>query len=125
RSSREWALGGAWSSVPILLTLGAHDLGHYVACRYYGFDASLPYFLPMPLLLTGTLGAVIRIRQPIPGKRALFDIGIAGPIAGFLVAVPVLLIGMHVSNVVQVPQNLTGEVFELGAPLLFEAAELL
>jgi len=79
----------------------------------------------MPFLLTGTLGAFIRIRAPIPGKRALFDIGIAGPIAGFLVAVPVLLIGMHLSNVVQVPKNFSGEVFELGEPLLFKAAEWL
>ena len=64
-----------------------------------GVDASLPYFLPAPLPLTGTLGAFIRIRQPIPGKRELFDIGIAGPIAGFLVAVPVLLVGMSLSRV--------------------------
>ena len=69
----------------ILAILGAHEFGHYFACRYYGVDASLPYFLPVPFVLTGTLGAFIRIRQPIPTKRALFDIGIAGPIAGFVV----------------------------------------
>jgi len=116
---------GLWYSVSILAILGCHELGHYYACRYYRVDASRPYFLPMPFLLTGTLGAFIRIRAPIPGKRALFDIGIAGPIAGFLVAVPVLLIGMHLSNVVQVPKNFSGEVFELGEPLLFKAAEWL
>jgi len=118
-------LHGLWYSLSILAILGCHELGHYVACRYYQVDASRPYFLPMPFLLTGTLGAFIRIRAPIPGKRALFDIGIAGPIAGFLVAVPVLLVGMHMSTVVRVPDNFRGEVFELGEPLLFKAAEWL
>ena len=118
-------LHGLWYSLSILAILGCHELGHYYACRYYRVDASRPYFLPMPFLLTGTLGAFIRIRAPIPGKRALFDIGIAGPIAGFLVAVPVLLIGMHLSNVVQVPKTFRGDVFELGEPLLFKAAEWL
>src|SRR5262245_62024230 len=80
-------LHGLWYSLSILAILGCHELGHYFACRYYRVDASRPYFLPMPFLLTGTLGAFIRIRAPIPGKRALFDIGIAGPIAGFPVAV--------------------------------------
>ena len=118
-------LHGFWYSLSILAILGCHELGHYYACRHYRVEASRPYFLPMPFLLTGTLGAFIRIRAPIPGKRALFDIGIAGPIAGFLVAVPVLLIGMHLSNVVQVPKNFSGDVFELGEPLLFKAAEWL
>ena len=118
-------VNGLWYSLSILAILGCHELGHYFACRYYRVDASRPYFLPMPFLLTGTLGAFIRIRAPIPGKRALFDIGIAGPIAGFLVAVPVLLMGMHMSTVVRVPENFPGEVFELGEPLLFKAAEWL
>ncbi len=118
-------LHGLWYSVSILAILGCHELGHYYACRYYKVDASRPYFLPMPLLLTGTLGAFIRIRAPIPGKRALFDIGIAGPIAGFIVAIPVLLVGMHMSNVVQVPADFRGDVYELGEPLLFKAAEWL
>ncbi|MGE3405062.1 MAG: site-2 protease family protein, partial [Vicinamibacterales bacterium] len=113
---------GLWYSVAILGILGAHEYGHYFACRYYRVDASAPYFLPAPLPLTGTLGAFIRIRQPIPGKRALFDIGIAGPIAGFVVAVPVLLIGMYMSNVVQIPPDFEGSVIELGEPLLFKLA---
>jgi membrane-associated protease RseP (regulator of RpoE activity) len=115
-------LHGLWYSVSILAILGCHELGHYYACRYYRVDASRPYFLPMPLLLTGTLGAFIRIRTPIPGKRALFDIGIAGPIAGFVVAVPLLLAGMHMSTVVLVPPDFRGQVYELGEPLLFKAA---
>ena len=91
-------------------------MGHYLTCRYYKVDASLPYFLPAPFL-TGTLGAFIRIRQPIPTKRALFDIGIAGPIAGFVVAIPVLWIGMGLSHVVEIPPDFQG--MELGEPLLF------
>lgn len=114
-------LKGLWYSVSILAILGAHEFGHYYACRYYRVDASLPYFLPAPLPLTGTLGAFIRIRQMIPGKRALFDIGIAGPIAGFLVAVPVLLLGISLSRVTQLPADTSGFV-ELGEPLLFRIA---
>jgi membrane-associated protease RseP (regulator of RpoE activity) len=110
---------GLWYSATILAILGCHEFGHYLACRYYGVDASLPYFLPAPLL-TGTLGAVIRIREPIATKRMLFDIGIAGPIAGFLVAVPAIFIGVAMSNVVRVPEGFVG--FELGEPLLFQAA---
>ncbi len=111
---------GLWYSGTILAILGCHELGHYFACRYYDVDASLPFFLPVPFLLTGTLGAFIRIREPIPTKRMLFDIGIAGPIAGFLVALPALFIGLSMSHVAQVPPNFTG--FELGEPLLFQFA---
>jgi len=114
-------LNGLWYSASILAILGAHEFGHYYACRYYGVDASLPYFLPAPPLLTGTLGAFIRIRQMIPSKRQLFDIGIAGPIAGFVVAVPLLLVGMGLSRVTALPSEARGFV-ELGEPLLFQAA---
>jgi membrane-associated protease RseP (regulator of RpoE activity) len=111
---------GAWYSGTILAILGCHELGHYFACRYYDVDASLPFFLPLPFLLTGTLGAFIRIREPIRQKVKLFDIGIAGPIAGFIVAVPALFIGLAMSTVVRVPPNFVGE--ELGEPLLFKLA---
>jgi membrane-associated protease RseP (regulator of RpoE activity) len=116
---------GLWYSLSILAILGAHEFGHYYACRYYNVDASVPYFLPAPLPLTGTLGAFIRIRQPIPGKRELFDIGIAGPLAGFVVAVPVLLVGMYLSTVIEIPKDFQGGVMELGEPLLFKAASWL
>ena len=116
----ELFLRGAWYSASIIAILGAHEMGHYYACRYYGVDASLPYFLPMPLVLTGTLGAFIRIRQQVQSKRELFDIGIAGPIAGFLVALPVLLMGMYLSEVVPIPDDFQG--LWLGEPLLFKAA---
>ena len=110
---------GLWYSVTILGILGCHELGHYFACRYYRVDASLPYFLPAPLL-TGTLGAFIRIRQPIPTKPMLFDIGVAGPIAGFVVAVPALFIGLSLSRVLPLPEEFVG--YSLGEPLLFRLA---
>ena len=113
-------LVGGWAySATILAILGCHELGHYLACRYYGVDASLPYFLPVPITLTGTLGAFIRIREPIPYTRWLFDIGIAGPIAGFLVAVPALFIGISLSRVV--PLTPDAGLF-LGEPLLLKFA---
>ena len=86
------------------------------------FDRPVRAYEPLevpPPLLTGTLGAFIRIRQPIPSKRQLFDIGIAGPIAGFIVAIPVLIIGMNLSRVVRIPADFQG--MELGEPLLFKA----
>lgn len=109
---------GLWYSVTILAILGCHELGHYLACRYYDVDASLPFFLPAPLPLTGTLGAFIRIREPIQSKRVLFDIGIAGPLAGFLVVVPALLVGISMSRVVIFPAGQEG--LSLGEPLLFQ-----
>ena len=116
-----WSVGGWSYAVTVIAILGAHELGHYFACRYYDVDASLPYFLPLPLGFFGTLGAVIRIREPIATKRMLFDIGIAGPIAGFLVLVPALFIGIAVSEIV--PIDGTGIWF--GEPLLIKAAAYL
>jgi membrane-associated protease RseP (regulator of RpoE activity) len=114
-------LRGLWYSGAVLLILGAHEFGHYFACRYYGIDASLPYFIPLPLVSPlGTLGAVIRIRQPIPTKRQFFDVGIAGPIAGFIVLVPVLFLAMAASHVVAIPADFKG--VEFGEPLLFRLA---
>jgi membrane-associated protease RseP (regulator of RpoE activity) len=110
---------GIWYSGTILSILGCHELGHYFACRYYDVDASLPFFIPVPVLLTGTMGAFIRIREPIPQKRMLFDIGIAGPIAGFLVAVPALVIGVAMSHLVRLPAD-QSNMLELGEPLLFK-----
>jgi membrane-associated protease RseP (regulator of RpoE activity) len=112
---------GFWYSGTILGILGAHELGHYLACRYYRVDASLPYFLPAPLPLTGTLGAFIRIREPIPTKAVLFDIGAAGPFAGFVIALPALIVGVAFSRMVPLPADLSGTL-ELGEPLLFQWA---
>jgi membrane-associated protease RseP (regulator of RpoE activity) len=84
-------------SATLLTILMAHEMGHYLLCRYYGVRATLPFFIPAPTLI-GTLGAVIRIKAPIRSRAALFDIGIAGPIAGFVVAVITLIIAMTLSK---------------------------
>jgi membrane-associated protease RseP (regulator of RpoE activity) len=120
-ASTAWRGGWAYS-VTILGILGCHEFGHYVMCRYYDVDASLPYFLPIPISLTGTLGAFIRIREPIATKRMFFDIGIAGPIAGFVVAVPALFIGVYLSTIAPID---SGDGLWLGEPLLFKVAERL
>ena len=86
-------------SLTLLTILMAHELGHYLACVYYGVDATLPFFLPSPMPVTGTFGAFIRIRSAIHSKRVLFDIGIAGPIAGFVFLVPALGAGLAFSKV--------------------------
>jgi membrane-associated protease RseP (regulator of RpoE activity) len=93
-------LDGLAFSITLMTILLAHELGHYFACRYYGIDASLPYFLPFPLPPIGTMGAFIRIRSPIYTRQALFDVGIAGPLAGFVVLVPALLIGIAESKII-------------------------
>lgn len=115
-------LNGLWYSGTFLAILGAHEMGHYLMCRRYNVDATLPYFIPLPpfLFLTGTLGAVIRIREQFPSKRELFDIGVAGPIAGFVLVIPALLCGAMLSPVVPAPTD--GIVYALGEPLAFQWA---
>jgi membrane-associated protease RseP (regulator of RpoE activity) len=99
-------------------------MGHYLACRYYNVDATLPFFLPFPLLsISGTLGAVIKIREPFPNRKALFDIAVAGPIAGFVVLVPLLFLAFSRSTVISGPMPEQGLYF--GEPLLFKVAEWL
>lgn len=114
-------LGGLWFSVSVLAILGAHEAGHYLACRRYGVDASLPFFLPAPLPLSGTFGAFIRIRDIIPHKQALFDIGAAGPFAGFVVAVPLLVVGLSLSRLVPMPEHV--EMISLGRPIIHQLAQ--
>jgi membrane-associated protease RseP (regulator of RpoE activity) len=118
-----FAVRGLWYSVTLLAILGAHEMGHYLACRFYRISATLPYFLPLPFTIAGTAGAFIRIRQPITTKAVLFDMGVAGPFAGFLVAVPALFIGMTLSNVVPLPPNFVG--LELGEPVILKLASRL
>ena len=122
---------GLWYAFTALAILGCHEMGHYLACRYYDVDASLPFFLPAPtfipflgpLFLFGTFGAVIRIREPLRSKPALFDIGIAGPLAGFMVAVPALVIGIAMSRVIPMPapDQMQGGL-NFGEPLLQQFA---
>jgi membrane-associated protease RseP (regulator of RpoE activity) len=108
-------LEGLAFSLPLMTILLAHELGHYFACRYYEIDASLPYFLPAPTPI-GTLGAFIRIRSPIYTRRALFDVGISGPLAGFALLVPALAIGVAHSKVIPGIAERGDLVF--GVPLL-------
>ena len=110
-------VAGLWYAVPVLIILGAHEFGHYGFCRRHDVDATLPYFLPAPLPITGTFGAVIRIRQAFPSKRALFDIGVAGPIAGFVALLPFLYFGVTMSQVMPTPAY---PVPYFGEPLLFK-----
>lgn len=81
-------------SLSLIFILISHELGHYIACRIYSVDATLPYFIPTPPLIgpAGTFGAFIKIVSPMPSRRAIFDIGVAGPIAGFIALIPVALI---------------------------------
>ncbi len=106
----------------LLLILLAHEMGHYAYCLRYGVHATLPFFIPAPTLI-GTLGAFIRIRSPIRSRAALFDIGIAGPIAGFVVASVVLLFSLTLSKAM--PQNLAPSDILLGYPLAFHVAHWL
>jgi membrane-associated protease RseP (regulator of RpoE activity) len=94
--------GGLPFSLTLLAILLAHEFGHYLACVHYRVNASLPYFIPMvpPLTPIGTLGAFIRIRGPIFSRRALFDIGVAGPLAGYVFLLPALAIGLAYSKII-------------------------
>lgn len=89
--------------VSLLAILGAHELGHYFAARYHKVAVTLPYFIPFPFSLFGTLGAFIQLKAPPTNRRVLLDIGVAGPLAGFLVAVPVLIYGLATSQVRPIP----------------------
>ncbi len=117
--------GGFWYSLAILAILGAHEMGHYLMCRWHRTDATLPYFLPVPIPLTGTIGAFIRIREPFRTRRVLFDIGVAGPIAGFLVLVPMLFLGVAWSPAVSAPSDpeQLASAISMGEPLLFQLVD--
>ena len=110
-------------SASLLAILFSHEMGHYLACRYYGVDATLPYFIPAPpIFVAGTFGAFIKIRSPIPSRRALFDIGLAGPLAGFVVAVPVAVAGILTVRPPLAPQE---HAIFFNDPLLFRLLERL
>ncbi len=92
-------LKGGWPfAISIIAILGAHESGHYLMGRRYGIQVTLPYFIPFPLSPLGTLGAFINMKEVPKNKRQLLDIGLAGPLAGFIVAVPVLFIGLKLSS---------------------------
>lgn len=104
-------------SLSIMAILTCHELGHYFVSRREGMVTTLPYFIPMPLHFLGTFGAIIQMRSIVPSRRSLLKVGMSGPIAGFLVALPITLLGIHLSEVRVAPE---GEGFlRLGDSLLF------
>jgi membrane-associated protease RseP (regulator of RpoE activity) len=96
------SLGSGWKfGLSIMLILGAHELGHYFAARYHNVPVSLPFFIPMPTIRSpfGTLGAFIRLKEPVKNRRALLDVGVAGPLAGMVFALPILWYGLSTSQI--------------------------
>lgn len=120
-SSAASLLSGWVFAVPLLSILLAHELGHYVAARVHGVSASLPYFIPMPASPFGTMGAVIVMRGRIASRKALLDIGAAGPLAGLAIAIPVLVWGLLHSEV----KRVTGSGIQEGQCLLYLALKRL
>lgn len=114
-------LAGLPFSFTLIVILLAHEMGHYIACKIYRIDATLPYFIPAPTLI-GTLGAFIRIKSPITNRNALFDIGVAGPIAGFVFAVPALILSLMYSKIVPAATE-NGSSIVFGDPLIFKILE--
>lgn len=113
---------GLWFSLSALFILLVHELGHYVACRRYRLPVTLPYFLPSPIAF-GSFGAFIRIRAPLSDKRQLFDVGVSGPIAGFVALLPILFWGAAHSRVVALASiPVGGELYHPGHPLILSAA---
>jgi membrane-associated protease RseP (regulator of RpoE activity) len=115
--------GALYFALPLMLILSIHEMAHYLAAKKHGVAASLPFFIPAPFIL-GTMGAFISIREPIPTKKALLDIGFAGPIAGFLMTIPVLCIGLVLSGDMAAPiqgDTIQGGTMMIGTSLLFQA----
>lgn len=109
-------IAGLTFSIALLVILTAHEMGHYIACRRYGVEATLPFFIPAPpLFLAGTFGAFIKMKSPIPSRRALFDIGLAGPLAGFVALLPITVVGVLV---LQTAPPLEGPGIIFNDPLL-------
>ena len=123
-----WRVFEAWPFVVAMLgVLGIHELGHYAAARYHGVEVTLPYFIPFPSLL-GTMGAVINIRGRIPSRRVLFDIGVAGPLAGLVATVVVTVVGLSLDPIAvpqQVTESASAYAIRFHDPLLLQGLEWL
>jgi membrane-associated protease RseP (regulator of RpoE activity) len=115
-------LTGLPFSFAIMSILLGHEMGHYLTCKYYGIDATLPYFIPTCLPPVGTMGAFIKIKSPIQHRAALLEVGIAGPIVGFVLAIPTLIIALAKSG--YVANDPSTFAIELGEPLIFKAMEM-
>ncbi len=119
RADPAFFLQGLPYALALMFILGVHELGHYLMTRRYQMKATLPYFIPMPFLF-GTLGAFIQVRSPVPNRRALFDVGIAGPLAGLVVSLPLLWWGLAHSEIVAMPETaslLTFQEFDPGVSI--------
>lgn len=99
-----WLLSGLPYSIALLAILTTHEFGHFFAAKHYQLKSSLPYFIPIPFFL-GTLGAFVQLRSPMPDRKVLFDVSIAGPIAGFILTLPLFIWGMANSTIVEVTEN--------------------
>ena len=111
---RNSIIDGIAFSASIMAIIGTHETAHYLAARKYGVKASLPYFIPAPPII-GTFGAVINVKSPIPNKNALFDLGVSGPLAGLIITIPILIIGIYLSTVVPIQ---TGSMLFNPPPLM-------
>ena len=120
-------LAGLPFSASLLSILLVHEFGHYTLGRRHGIPITLPYFIPAPppLFPVGTLGAVIRLRGPVRDRRALFDMAVAGPLAGLILAIPICVLGLKLSSVVPPPPGSSGAGLELGESLLLKLLEWL
>ncbi len=115
-----YAVGGLWYAGPLLFTLLCHEFGHFLQARRYHVIASWPYFIPMPIGPLGTMGAVIAMRGYMGNRKALFDIGISGPLAGLVPALVCSVVGLSMSELVFIPPGHPRSGHGLGAPLLFQ-----
>jgi len=113
--------GALFFALPLMSILIVHEMGHYYISKKHGIKTSLPFFMPLPPIMSiniGTLGALISSRDPMPNKKALFDVGIAGPLAGFLVAIPITAIGIATAKVVPIPKEVPVGEITFGSSLL-------
>jgi membrane-associated protease RseP (regulator of RpoE activity) len=110
-------LQGTPFSITLVAILLAHEMGHYLACRHYGIRCTPPFFIPLPISYAGTFGAFIRIKSHFQNRRALFDVGVAGPLAGFAFVIPALVVGIGFSSLI--PKGSISGAWAFGEPLLF------
>jgi membrane-associated protease RseP (regulator of RpoE activity) len=115
-------VGGIWFALSLMMILLSHELGHYFMSKKYQVEVTLPFFIPFPLSPFGTLGAVIKMKGIIPNRKALFDIGIAGPLTGFIFTIPCIIIGLKLSKVINLSE-FEGPIIPLGSSILFSFME--
>jgi len=108
-----------WYSFPLIFILFAHEMGHYLPSRFYKLQVSLPYFIPFPYNPIGTMGAVIKIKEPIRNKIQLFDIGIGGPLMSFILSIPCWIIGIYYSQIVPIDPSIDTSHFLFFGDSLF------